>query len=144
MTSVETSMVYLARKRAKQEVHLPESFRRVRLELAREPGRPEGNPYFGYLIWAPLDGEGKIDTGVWKQFSDYFRVVKFRPRTSNEIGHLIRRPAGSWAFHYDIVGNEEDEPGFHFENERFVPGGYVSLREGSRMHVYKVCTVEHS
>jgi hypothetical protein len=32
---------------------------------------------------------------------------------------------------------------FIFENERFVPGEYVSTREENRMHVYKVCTVEH-
>ncbi len=126
-------MIDLTRKQAKQEVHLPESFRRIRLELAREPGHPDGSPYFGYLSGLLSMAKEKIDTGVWKQHRDYFRVIKFRPGKPNEIGHLIRRPAGSWAFHYDIVGNEEDEPGFHFENERFVTGEYVSLREGNRM-----------
>lgn len=137
-------MIKLARKHVKEEVHLPPSFRRVWLELAREPGHPEGSANFGYLIWAPLDSQGKIDAELWKQYRDYFRVVKFRPGAPNEIGHLRHRPGGSWAFHYDIAGEEEDEPGFHFENERFLPGEYVSVREGNRMHVYKVCTVEHS
>lgn len=136
-------MVDLARKRTNQETHLPANFRRVRLELAREPKHPEGSANIGYLIWAPLDGEGKIDAGLWKQHRDHFRVVKFRPGNPNEIGHLLHRPGGSWAFHYDIAGNEEDEPGFHFENEHFVPGEYVSVREEDQMHVYKVCTVEH-
>ncbi len=136
-------MVAPANKRTEPEVHLPPSFRKVRLELAREPGHPEGSANFGYLIWAPLDREGKVDAELWKLHRDHFRVVKFRPGNPNEIGHLIHRPGGSWAFHYDIVGDEEDEPGFHFENERFVPGEYVSVREGNGMHAYKVCTVEH-
>jgi hypothetical protein len=143
MNSEETIMIDLAGKRTHQEIHLPSSFRRMRLELAREPGHPEGSPYFGYLIWAPLDGEGKIDADLWKQHREQFRVVKFRPGIPNEIGHLRHRRGGSWAFHYDIAGDEEDEPGFHFENERFVPGEYISVREGNGMHVYKVCTVEH-
>jgi hypothetical protein len=143
MISDETKMLDLAKKRAKHEIHLPLSFRRVRLELARELGHPKGSPYFGYLIWAPLDNEGKIDAALWKQHRDHFRVVKFRPGNPNETGHVRHRPGGSWAFHYDIAGDDEDEPGFHFENERFVPGEYVSVREKNGMHVYKVCTVEH-
>jgi hypothetical protein len=143
MNAKKTIMIKLARKRTEHEVHLPVSFRRVRLELAREPEHPEGSANIGYLIWAPLDGEGKIDAGLWKQHRDHFRVVKFRPSTPNEIGHLLRRPGGSWAFHYDIAGEEEDESGLHFENEHFVPGEYISVREGNRMHAYKVSTVEH-
>jgi hypothetical protein len=58
-------MAELARKQTEQEAHLPLSFRRVRLELAREPWHPEGSASFGYLIWAPLDSEGSR-THVYK------------------------------------------------------------------------------
>ena len=34
---------------------LPPSFRRIRLELAREPDHPEGSREIGYDFTAPLD-----------------------------------------------------------------------------------------
>jgi mannose-6-phosphate isomerase-like protein (cupin superfamily) len=136
-------MIELARRQTMQEVHLPPSFRRIQIELAREPGHSDGSANFGYLIWAALDSEGKIDAELWKQHRDHFRAVKYRPGNPNEIGHLIHRPGGSWAFHYDIVEDEDDESGFHIENERFVPGEYVSIREENRTRLYKVCAVEH-
>ena len=143
MNPQETTMTAVARRQTRQKAHLPLSFYRIRLELAREPGHPDGSPYFGFLIWAPLDSERKIDAKHWKQHRDYFRVVKFRPGAPNEIGHLRYGPGGSWAFHYDIAGEEGDEPGFHFEDERFVPGEYVSVHEGNRMDDFKVCAVEY-
>lgn len=131
------------KKRGLQEIHLPRSFRVIRLELAREPEHPEGSRNFGYLLWAPLDDDGKIEKSHWSEFRDFYRVVKFRPGQMNEIGHLVHRPGGSWALHYDIAGDDEDEVGFHFADERFVPGEYISIREGKKTHVYKVSTVEH-
>jgi len=142
MKAEGTVMTELAGKRTKQEIHLPKSFRHIRLELAREPGHPAGDNKFGYLIWAPLDDTGKIDAGLWKEYRDYFRVVKFRPGQDKEIGHLKHKHSG-WTFHYDIAGADEDESGFHLESEHFVPGEYISIREGTQMHVYKVITVEH-
>lgn len=126
-----------------QETHLPCSFRVIRLELAREPEHPEGSRSFGYLLCVPLDADNKIDVTCWNEFKDFYRVLKFLPSQTNEIGHLVNRADGSWALHYDIAGGDEDEVGFHFADEHFVPGEYVSIREGNKTHVYKVSTVEH-
>lgn len=130
-------------KNSFQETHLPRSFRLIRLELAREPEHPEGSRSFGYLLCVPLNVDGKIDITHWNEFRDFYRVLKFLPNQTNEIGHLVNRPDGSWALHYDIAGDNEDEAGFHFADEHFVPGEYVSIREGKKTRVYKVSTVEH-
>jgi hypothetical protein len=40
---------------------LPAQFRQVRIELAREPGHPEGDTDVAYVIIAPLDADDRID-----------------------------------------------------------------------------------
>lgn len=120
---------------------LPHAFRRIRLELAREPGHPEGSHRFGYEFVAPLGDEGRIDPKLWKAHRDECRVVRFRP-DDRDVGHLVHRPGGSWAFHYDVDGDEEDEPGYRFGDERFVVGEYVSIREGDKTHTLQVTSVE--
>lgn len=120
---------------------LPRAFRRIRLELAREPGHPAGSRRHGYVFVAPLDESGRIDAKLWKQNRDDCRVVRFRPN-DEDIGHLIHRPGGTWAFHYDIDGDEDDEVGFRFDDEKFVIGEYVSIREDETMHTFRVTSVE--
>jgi hypothetical protein len=34
-----------------------------------------------------------------------------------------------------------DEVGFHFANERFTVGEYVSITEGGKVHTYRVASV---
>jgi len=128
-----------------QPVHtadLPHNFRRIRMELAREPGHPMGSARIGYTVLAPLDENGKIDAETWKHHRDACRVVRFRPDEDDDIGHLIRRPGGSWAFRYDITGDEDDEAGYRFGDERFEVGEYVSVREDDGMHTFRVVSVE--
>ena len=119
-----------------------ECFRRVRLHLAREPGYPEGSRDIGYELVIPLTSDGKIEPALWKEHRERCRFTHFRPGAESEAGHLVRRPGGSWAFHYDIRGDEDDAAGFRFENERFVPGEYVSIREEDGLHTYIVASVE--
>ena len=121
---------------------LPRSFRRIRLELAREPGHPAGSAQIGYEFVAPLTAEDHIDAEAWKQHRAYCGVVRFRPGEEHEHGHLIRRPGGSWAFHYDVSGDEDDEAGYRFDAERFVVGEYVSIREDDGLHTFRVISVE--
>ena len=123
-------------------ISLPPNFRQIRLELAREKEHPAGSAAHGYTIFAPLDKEGKIDPALWRSFRDFCRVVRFRPDEDEAVGHLIHRPGGSWAFHYDIRGDEDDEPGYHFENERFEVGEYVSIREHDKTHTFCVISVQ--
>ena len=107
---------------------LPEGFWRIRLRLAREPEHPQGSRDIGYDLVVPLNHEGKIDAARWKGHRARCRFVHFKTSEDHESGHLVRRPGGSWAFHYDNNGEEEDAAGFRFENERFVDGYWVTLR----------------
>jgi len=55
----------------------------------------------------------------------------------------VRHQSGGWAFHYDGGANRPDEVGFHFADERFIPGEYVSINEGGKMNTYRVVSVSH-
>ncbi|QTL01853.1 hypothetical protein J5J86_13655 [Aquabacter sp. L1I39] len=121
---------------------LPDDFREIRLELAREKDHPQGARDFGYSFVAPLDESGRIEPTLWTKHRDACRVVRFRPSEADEIGHLVRRPGGSWAFHYDVSGTDDDEAGYRFGDERFTVGEYVSIREDEQMHTYRVVSVE--
>lgn len=121
---------------------LPDDFREIRLELAREKDHPQGARDFGYSFVAPLDESGRIEPALWTKHREACRVVRFRPSEADEIGHLVRRPGGSWAFRYDVAGDDDDEAGYRFGDERFTVGEYVSIREDEQMHTYRVVSVE--
>ncbi len=121
---------------------LPSSFRRIHLELAREKGHPLGSPLIGYTFVAPLDANGQIDSDLWHGYQEFCRVVRFRPDEADVVGHLIRKPGGSWAFRYDIKGDQEEETGYHFSSDRFAIGDYVSIREEDGLHTFQVAPVE--
>jgi hypothetical protein len=122
---------------------LPASFRQIRLELAREPGHPEGESHIAYVMVAPLDDEGRIDAEQWKKHREACRVARQRPNEAESRGHLVHRQGGSWAFQYDISGDRPDEAGYHFQNERFVLDEYVSINESGKMHTFRVVGVSH-
>lgn len=121
---------------------LPREFHQIRLELAREPKHPHGDASTGYLITAPLDAGKHLDAQLWKAYPDNCRVVRFR-ENDKDVGHLVRKPGGSWSFRYDIAGDNADESGFNLQQEKFVTGEYVSVREGDLIHTYRVTSVEH-
>jgi hypothetical protein len=125
---------------AAQNTKLPAPFRRVHLALAREPGHPDGAGEIGYDFVAPLDSEGRIIAKEWRAHRALCRAVRIRPN-DQDIGHLVRRPGGSWAFRYDTLGDEEDEAGYRFGEERFRVGEYVSIAEDDVLHTYRVTSV---
>lgn len=45
---------------------LPAQFRRIRIELAREPGHPEGYAGVAYVVIAPLAADDRIGAGLWR------------------------------------------------------------------------------
>lgn len=103
---------------------------KIRLELARDHDFPSGSSYHGYEFTAPLDADGKIDAAEWATLRNNCRVLRFWEGEEDEVGHLIRKPGGSWAFHYDINGDEDDdETGYRFGDHAFVSGEYVSIKE---------------
>ncbi|UGY12405.1 hypothetical protein HAP48_0027605 [Bradyrhizobium septentrionale] len=119
-----------------QNTALPHSL--VRLERAREHDYPEGASAIGYIIVAPLDTASRIDVETWKAHREACRVVRQRPAEGDQLGHLVRGPSDSSRFHYDVAGAAADEAGYHFGNERFRIGEYVSIHEADGMHPYRV------
>ena len=119
------------------------SLKRVVLELARDHDFPNGSRAHGYRFTAPLDDDGKIDPEGWKKHRDKCRVVRFWGDEEDEVGPLIRKPGGSWAFHYDIHGDEDsDESGYRFALHVFRPGEYLSIKEhDEQMRTFKVVAV---
>jgi len=118
--------------------------KKVRLELTRDHEFPRGSRQHGYDLVAPLDADGKLDPELWKKERDHCRVLRFWGDEEDELGHLVRKPGGHWAFHYDIYGDEDDdEAGFRFNDEHFIPGEYVSIHEqDDTMRTFRVVTVE--
>ncbi|WP_422040040.1 hypothetical protein [Roseibium sp.] len=118
------------------------ALRKIRLNLARTRDFPQGSARHGYEFTAPLDETGHIDATLWKKERDHCRVRRFWGAEEEEIGHLIHRPGGSWAFHYDIDGDDDDEAGYRFGAHTFNPGEYVSIKdEDGDMHTFQVVTV---
>jgi hypothetical protein len=117
--------------------------KKIRLELARDHEHPDGNRNYGYEFAAPLDSNGKISAEEWHRHRDHCRVRRFRPGEADDIGHVIRKPGGSWAFHYDIDSDEDDdEAGYRFGDHAFVPGEYVSVKEDDDvLRTFKVVRV---
>lgn len=117
---------------------LPSSFRQIRIELAREQGHPAGSHDIAYLLLAPLDDDCYIDADMWRQHREACRVARLRPGEAPLHGHLVHRRGGSWAFEYSDI---PDEVGYRFNEERFVPGEYVSVTEDGGTHPFRVVSV---
>ncbi len=118
------------------------ALKKIRLNLARTKEFPQGSAHHGYEFTAPLDEAGHIDADLWKKERDHCRVRRFWGDEQEEIGHLIHRPGGSWAFHYDIDGEDDDEAGYRFGAHAFNPGEYVSIKdEDGDLHTFQVVTV---
>jgi hypothetical protein len=105
------------------------TFKRIRLELARDHDFPEGSRDRGYEFAAPLDEDGHLLAEDWRAHRERCVVKRFWKGEKNEIGRLVHKPGGSWAFDYDPARQDDDEAGFKLDKHRFVPGEYVSFRE---------------
>lgn len=104
--------------------------RHVHLELARDQHHPAGSGRHRYEFIAPLDAEGHIVAEAWRQTRERCRVKRVWGEEPSEVGHLVHKPGGSWAFHYDIHGDaNHDDTGYRFDSHKFAPGEYVSLKE---------------
>jgi len=117
--------------------------RRVRLELARDHDFPNGSRERGYDFIAPIDNDGHIEPNAWKELRQRCRVRRFWADEQEEVGHIVHKPGGAWAFHYDIRGDAmHDERGFHFENHVLKPGEYVSIKEqDGTLRTFRVASV---
>ncbi|PLW75155.1 hypothetical protein [Cohaesibacter celericrescens] len=117
--------------------------KKVRLNLARTHDHPYGSAQHGYEFVAPLDEEGHIDAEVWRARRSECRVRRFWQGENAEHGHLIHRPGGSWAFTYDIDGEDDVEAGYRFGVHAFKIGEYVSIKdEDGDLFTFQVVTIE--
>lgn len=120
------------------------TLRKIRLELARDHDFPDGSRRHGYELVAPLDANGHIDAAAWDKSRARCRVRRFWEGEDDEIGHVVRKPGGSWAFHYDINGEEDDdETGYRLAQHRFMMGEYVSIRDhdDDKLRTFRVVSV---
>jgi hypothetical protein len=115
---------------------------RIELELAREPGHPEGDRNHSYRLFLPLTADGHIDAAGFRDMPDWCRVVRIRPGEDEARGRIQRGPGGRWLFDYSDASTQDDEVGFRLSEERFVPGEYVSIREDDgKTHVFRIVSV---
>lgn len=117
---------------------------RIRLELARNEGFPNGSSKHGYELIAPLNESNHLDHVAWRKLQDKCQVVRFWGSQEHQVGHLVHNQGGTWAFHYDVKGDDTaDERGFKFHTEPFVTDAYVSIFEadGDEM-IYQVVSVQ--
>ena len=120
---------------------LPRTFRHIRIERARDHEHPEGDSKTAYILIAPLDAESRIDVESWRAHKEACRVVRKRPDGEDNLGHLVHGPGGNWRFHYDVSRSTPDEFGYHFGDEKFEPGEYLSVREADGVNIYRVASV---
>ncbi|HYC69385.1 hypothetical protein [Brevundimonas sp.] len=116
-------------------------FYHIRLETARGPGRPAGDPTEGYDIVAPLDGEGRLDAAAWREAQDRCYARRFSDGQTEARGRL-RHASQRWIIDLE-PGEAEDAVGYRFGEERFTPGEYVSLTlPDGEQHTYAVVAVQ--
>lgn len=105
------------------------TLKRIRMVLARDPDFPNGSTEHGYEFAAPLDDDGHLDAAEWRKTRERCRVKRFWAGQPNEVGLLVHKRGGGWAFDYNPKSASDDEPGFKFDKHRFAPGEYVSVTE---------------
>ncbi len=105
------------------------ALKRIRLELARDKQYPNGSRKHGYDFAAPLNDAGELVPEEWRKERNRCRVRRFCEGQPDEVGRLVHRRGGSWAFDYNPATDTDDEPGFKFDRHHFVPGEYVSITE---------------
>ena len=116
----------------------------IRMELVRDPDFPQGSRRHGYEFVAPLDMDDHIAVKEWEKNKELCHVKRFWGDAEVEVGHLIRKPGGNWAFHYDLHGApDDDETGYRFASHTFRIGDYVSINEHDDvLRTFRVVSVQ--
>jgi hypothetical protein len=117
----------------------------ITLELAREPGHPEGDSHHLYHLYVPLKTDGHIDAAACPAVKALCHVRRQRPGEAEVRGQVVHGPRGRWLFDYSDATARDDEVGYHFRDEAFIPGEYVSiLEDDGRQHTFRVTAVRRT
>ncbi|MEO0982078.1 MAG: hypothetical protein AAFX03_05445 [Pseudomonadota bacterium] len=118
------------------------SLQRITLQLARNPGYPNGATDIGYRIVAPLDADAKIDVEAWRAEREACRVTRFHPDETERASGVLTHRGAHWRFHYDEDAEGPDEEGHRLGEHVFKEGEYVSVRHhGEEALTYLVTDV---
>lgn len=113
----------------------------IHLDLAREPGHPEGSVRDRYTLVLPLKTDGRIDEAYCRGVPDLCTVARLSEDGGIKRGLIRREPDKTWVFDYgDAV--EGAETGFRFSQEHFTPGEYVSIERDGVQHPYRVISLQ--
>jgi hypothetical protein len=115
---------------------------KVRLELGRTDGYPDGDPGQGYEFIVPLDERGQIDAHAWRKVREACTVRQFEAGFTVRKG-LVRHVGHGWRFDYDHLATQDDEVFFKLDRHVLQPGRYVSIRDpGGDYRPFRVVSVE--
>ena len=120
---------------------VPDTFHVVHLDLAREPGHPEGSVLDRYTLMLPLTLDGRVDADEARAYPEYCRVSRALGQDALKRGQIHRDDGGAWVFDF---GDAEGEPevAFRLAQERFEPVEYVSIQRAGEQHSYRVVSLQ--
>lgn len=99
------------------------------MRLARNPGFPDGDERYGYIIVAPLSSQGFLQPERWGENRAECTVEKFQPGEENDADGLLTHRGSHWFIHYDEPDEGEDEPLYRLGDHRLAIGDYVTIHE---------------
>ncbi len=118
----------------------------IALTLARSKDFPNGSSQIGYDLVAPLDSNGHIDLAAWKTHCAACSVRHFSPSEGDKTGLLVHKAGGAeharWVIDYKVARDDDDEAGFMFGHDAFLPREYVTISDANdTMHTFVVKSV---
>ena len=117
------------------------TLKRVRMELARSPGFPDGSARHGYEFVAPINEDGQLDASAWRENRKACTVRRFWADEPQEEG-LLRHSKKHWYFDYDDEEDADDEPLFKLDRHQIVEGEYLSVTEqDGKLYAFKIKSV---
>ena len=118
------------------------SLKRITLRLARNDEYPDGDDRQGYVIIAPLDGDGLIVLDEWRATRKKCTVLRFHPDEAERADGWLTHSGSHWRFHYDEDHEGPDEPGYKLGEHAFLAGEYVTFaHHGEEPLTYRVTEV---
>ncbi|WP_417477507.1 hypothetical protein [Maricaulis sp.] len=107
------------------------SLTRVVMRLGRNPdaGFPDGDDHHGYVVIAPLDKDGKLDTELWRANKAACTVDRFSPDATETADGWLSHRGSRWFFRYDEEEEGPDEPVYRLGEHSMRIGDYLTIHE---------------